>query len=166
MEIVTWEEAVVKGLKRYYTGVPCKHGHLSERYRISRICLECSIVTREKSKERGGVIKRECALVIPELYGSKYRKAKEISDLYLGVILRNVTKAKITICPITINKVSYNPPMGQPREITLENAEHLARVRDEWVRGLLVELELDKTARRMNFPEVGEVDTKGRLRVE
>lgn len=35
------EEAISKGLKRYYTGLPCKRGHLSERSVSKRMCLAC-----------------------------------------------------------------------------------------------------------------------------
>ncbi len=42
MEVITREEAEKRGLKTYYTGKPCKHGHLSER-RVSNVsCIECS----------------------------------------------------------------------------------------------------------------------------
>lgn len=32
MEIITRIDAAKRGLKRYYTGKPCKHGHDSERW--------------------------------------------------------------------------------------------------------------------------------------
>lgn len=32
MEIITRIDAAKAGLKRYYTGKQCKHGHDSERY--------------------------------------------------------------------------------------------------------------------------------------
>lgn len=35
-------EAKRLGLKRYYTGAPCVHGHLCERYVRDYYCLECS----------------------------------------------------------------------------------------------------------------------------
>lgn len=34
-------EAKALGLKFYRTGKPCKHGHLSERYTSTAICVEC-----------------------------------------------------------------------------------------------------------------------------
>lgn len=40
MEIISKKDAKEKGLEFYYTGVPCKYGHLSKR-RISGQCLEC-----------------------------------------------------------------------------------------------------------------------------
>ena len=34
-------EAKAQGLKFYTTGKPCKHGHLSDRYTSTAICVEC-----------------------------------------------------------------------------------------------------------------------------
>jgi hypothetical protein len=40
METISRAEAKAKGLKRYFTGKPCKHGHVAERYIAGR-CIEC-----------------------------------------------------------------------------------------------------------------------------
>ena len=42
-------EATALGLTRYFTGKPCKHGHLSERYTSTGQCVEC---TAEQSQKR------------------------------------------------------------------------------------------------------------------
>ena len=55
MNIITRAEARVQGLIRYFTGKPCKRGHLSERHTSTGNCLECFRVTqrdREQSPER------------------------------------------------------------------------------------------------------------------
>lgn len=39
-EIVRRKEAI--GSKRYFTGKPCKHGHICERWSRDRSCCECS----------------------------------------------------------------------------------------------------------------------------
>lgn len=41
MEIVTLKQAREQGLTRYFTGKPCKHGHVSERFTKCRSCCEC-----------------------------------------------------------------------------------------------------------------------------
>jgi hypothetical protein len=33
---------------RYFTGKPCKHGHISERYTASGACVECSLIHAKK----------------------------------------------------------------------------------------------------------------------
>lgn len=40
--IVTRAEARAQGLKRYFTGVPCKHGHLDEAYVKTGRCVTCT----------------------------------------------------------------------------------------------------------------------------
>ena len=40
-EIITLAEARELGLKRYFTGQPCKHGHIGQRYVSSSGCSEC-----------------------------------------------------------------------------------------------------------------------------
>lgn len=47
-EIISRAEARVIGYKRYFTGKPCKHGHISERYTNSKHCIQC-LTERNKS---------------------------------------------------------------------------------------------------------------------
>ncbi len=44
MDLITRQEALQQGLKRYYTGVPCKHGHDAERLANRSNCVECKRV--------------------------------------------------------------------------------------------------------------------------
>ena len=43
------DEARAFGLKRFFTGKPCKHGHVAERDVNNRECMECS---RERTRRR------------------------------------------------------------------------------------------------------------------
>jgi hypothetical protein len=40
-EIISRRQALDRGLIRYFTGKPCKRGHLVERLTSSANCLEC-----------------------------------------------------------------------------------------------------------------------------
>ena len=40
--IISREEAKALGLKRFFTGKKCVHGHVSQRYTKTRICVKCS----------------------------------------------------------------------------------------------------------------------------
>lgn len=42
MQIITRNEAIQIGLKKYFTGTECKNGHISERQVINSTCLECA----------------------------------------------------------------------------------------------------------------------------
>lgn len=48
MNIVSRNEAKQLGLKRYFTGSPCKYGHTSERLVSSKCCVVCN---QEKTKK-------------------------------------------------------------------------------------------------------------------
>lgn len=39
--LISKSEATAAGLKRYFTGAPCKHGHVAERYTNSSACAQC-----------------------------------------------------------------------------------------------------------------------------
>jgi hypothetical protein len=45
-DIIGRDEARALGLKRYFTGKPCKHGHVAERY-AGGPCVECREQRRE-----------------------------------------------------------------------------------------------------------------------
>lgn len=38
------------GLKTYFTGRPCKHGHVANRLTVNAACLECSFPSKKKWK--------------------------------------------------------------------------------------------------------------------
>lgn len=40
--IIGWKEARRAGLKRYYTGIPCKRGHVTERQTATGMCMKCA----------------------------------------------------------------------------------------------------------------------------
>lgn len=58
MKIIGRSEAIVLGLKRYFTGKPCKHGHTTTRQTKTGGCHEClrikaaSIYVRDRKKIR------------------------------------------------------------------------------------------------------------------
>lgn len=54
MCLVTYEHALAHGLKRYFTGIACKHGHFSERFVINKGCVACDLirVMRERNADR------------------------------------------------------------------------------------------------------------------
>jgi hypothetical protein len=41
MEIISRNEALLAGKSRYFTGVPCRNGHIAERYVNQGQCIGC-----------------------------------------------------------------------------------------------------------------------------
>lgn len=54
MKIISRKEAKILGLKRYFTGKPCPHGHVDERHVSDKSCVTCrrlSVVKRQKADQ-------------------------------------------------------------------------------------------------------------------
>jgi len=56
LKIISRKQAKSEGLKRYFTGKPCPHGHVCERFVSAGQCFECLAISRnswyEKNKEK------------------------------------------------------------------------------------------------------------------
>jgi transcriptional regulator with XRE-family HTH domain len=50
-EIITRQQARDRGLRKYMTGRPCKHGHISERRTDTGNCIECQRLAVQKHRE-------------------------------------------------------------------------------------------------------------------
>jgi len=50
MQIISRAEAKAKGLKRYFTGKPCKHGHVAERQVFNATCVDCQRAANKRSR--------------------------------------------------------------------------------------------------------------------
>lgn len=51
---VSREEAAQRGLSRFYTGKPCKAGHIDHRYVSNKHCVACNAAkTRLREREKG-----------------------------------------------------------------------------------------------------------------
>ena len=75
MEIITRKEAQSKGLTHYFTGKPCKHGHVAKRFR-SGPCTECARTIHKTVNS-----KEYHAAYWPQYYAknkkARYEKSKE-----------------------------------------------------------------------------------------
>lgn len=48
LHIISKHQAKSLGMKRYFTGKPCKHGHVCERLISSGDCIECKKISKKK----------------------------------------------------------------------------------------------------------------------
>ena len=58
-EIMGWSMAEARGLKFYYTGKPCRRGHIGPRYTKSRSCVKCEQETN--ATKMGAIAERAVA---------------------------------------------------------------------------------------------------------
>lgn len=59
MKQITRQEAKRLGLKYYFTGKPCKHGHVYERYTKNGSCKKCTDIRVEQNREQTREYMRE-----------------------------------------------------------------------------------------------------------
>jgi hypothetical protein len=45
MSVDAWKEAAAKGARHYFTGQPCKRGHVAPRFVSNTGCTECAKLT-------------------------------------------------------------------------------------------------------------------------
>jgi hypothetical protein len=124
-EIITKDRAKANGLKYYFTGKPCKHGHIAERSTNGSNCKVCHQQrTEQRTKE---------FLSIPgnrENINSKHRQTYRDNikhNMVLGCQRR--AKAKNLTCSITVDDISlpsHCPVLGIPLLIGQEHC------RDNW----------------------------------
>src|SRR5208283_1306449 len=50
-QIISRQDAIALGFMTYFTGKPCKHGHVAERYVSCKRCVCCSIAYCANNKE-------------------------------------------------------------------------------------------------------------------
>lgn len=54
MKILSRADAIVQAQHRYFTGEPCKRGHVAYRYTRTCVCVECHRENGEKNREKVG----------------------------------------------------------------------------------------------------------------
>jgi hypothetical protein len=78
LKVVTRDEAAKEGLKKYFTGIACKHGHICERWVNDANCFECNAVKVKKwqknNKEKLSAYKRENRKKNPDKVREQERK--------------------------------------------------------------------------------------------
>ncbi|MFL1549751.1 hypothetical protein ACI77I_11695 [Pseudomonas sp. D47] len=59
MSLISIGEARAAGATTYFTGKPCKHGHVSMRVTANGTCIECAKVASKKIYEKGAEAKKQ-----------------------------------------------------------------------------------------------------------
>lgn len=115
MEVITRKEANNKQLKKYFTGKPCKHGHIDERRVVDKKCCTCVSLRDKKYLEnnREAIAQRKKKHYI--------KNKKRINDNCKKWYVENREK-----------KREYNKKYS--KKYYKENRERIRANLDEWVR--------------------------------
>ena len=145
--IITRKQALAQGLKHYFTGVPCKNGHISYRTTSDYLCSECN----KANTERYNLLNRKQYLESKKASYNKlqskhlvYAKQRRKNNPALGVALNvkyRATKLKRT--PAWANhfeiKMFYDVAKVLSRGGVLFHVDHIIPLRGKEVSGLHVE---------------------------
>lgn len=74
MELISRLFAKKFNLTRYFTGIACKNGHISERYTGSSVCCQCKLDDNNKKKYNYNID--------PDYYKKYATRRKEIDSVY------------------------------------------------------------------------------------
>jgi 5-methylcytosine-specific restriction endonuclease McrA len=91
--IITRAEAKARGLKRWYSGEPCKHGHVAERSTSTGVCIECRLGYVKAWREVNPEAKRARGKVWRAANPDKVRAYKKAYYAANRDVLRAQTKA-------------------------------------------------------------------------
>lgn len=149
MNLINRQDAIAQGLTRYFTGKPCKHGHVVERLVKNKTCITCSHISSETSKAKNlpkyRKLQRDWVKNNPDLsrsYTQKYvAKNKGKRNLWTS----NYRNAKVSRMPEWLNDghiaeiEGYYEYCSALRTIGLDfHVDHIVPLRGTSVSGLHV----------------------------
>lgn len=94
IEIISKKEAKERGLKRYFTGKPCKHGHIAERLVSNGDCRECAAEYRNQNKDYFKEYRNQNKDKLAE-QEKEYRKQNKDKIAAYGMEYRSKNKYKV-----------------------------------------------------------------------
>ncbi|MDC8803936.1 hypothetical protein PRZ61_10860 [Halomonas pacifica] len=124
MQVISREEAITQGLREYFTGKPCKYGHVAGRKVSNTGCVECvrssGAKYREKNKDR--VAARKHAYHI-----ANREKKAEYNRRYAKENAERIARQKRQW-----NRDNKDQKQEYNRKYYLENKDRMAVVSRRW----------------------------------
>jgi len=99
MELISKQEAKAQGLKRYFTGKPCKNGHVSERFTSNGHCVQCQAEYAERNYEAHREYARKYNAKWrkqnPERFTANQKRSREKPENRAQRVIDNVRRARV-----------------------------------------------------------------------
>ena len=115
MNVLTKEEALEKGLTFYFTGKPCKHGHISERLVKGGSCKECkNTISAKKREENREKYNKYCREKKKEHYSPEKRREMHKKNITSEMFYAAKSRAKNKNLTFTITKEDVIIPKTCP----------------------------------------------------
>lgn len=120
MEIISRKEAINKGLKYYFTGIPCPKNHISKRSIHNWTCYECKCEARDEAHKKNplGIRMRRAKRRAKQLNATpSWADLKAITEFYKacpdGMVVDHIVplQAKLASGLHTIENLQYLTPL-------------------------------------------------------
>lgn len=144
MEIIIRKDAKALGLSKYFTGKPCKHGHVEERRTDNGNCKECELSTVHRYIDRNlekVTISRKIADKKRGAYFAYYESKKRVVKLQRTPIWSDLTKIRC----IYLEREKISKETGIPHAV-----DHVIPLQGKNVSGLHVPENLQIITRSAN----------------
>ena len=131
MKVILLKEAKERGLKRYFTGEPCKYGHTDERKVIDRSCVTCN---REKSRRHSAATKKWREENRERDLANKKKHYEDNKEVYLERSRTQRIEKPETVRDYKRRWRKTEKGKEQSRNWVKANPEKHAQSRDNWKR--------------------------------
>jgi len=150
MEIISRLDATKKGISHYFTGKPCKHGHISKRRVKDRVCMACNLEVKNLKKyttvEKDREYKKEMYYKHREkvlAYKKVYRQANKGKITALNAARKKIIKQRTPKWLTDFDKLKIKCIYSVAAMLTRENNEpwhvdHIIPLQGKLVSGLHV----------------------------
>ena len=145
MKIITRKEAKGQGLSRYFTGKPCRNGHVCERYCNGGRCLKCNAAALNKFRNKNksnrnaiGVLRlREAKMLGLDFYDN----GKPCKNGVFG--MKKTTRQGKCFCSACYKELKYSSRKWQekkrrkngiaPRPLSLQTKQEKKEIYENWL---------------------------------
>lgn len=117
---ISWAQAREQGLKQYFTGVPCKHGHVAARDVSDRSCYECKLLKaaawKKANADKHAEINRRWSAANPQTRRRTQLKqrSKDPKSYWAQSTFQNAKKrALLKGLPFTVTKQDIYEAAGE-----------------------------------------------------
>lgn len=137
--LITKKEAIEKGYTFYYTGKPCKHGHISERLVKGGACRTCKNLYGEQyKKENSEKVKESIRKCYKKKYTTEKRRQSYIKNAETELLNRakfrsrrdclefNLERSDIVIpkfCPVLGIEIDFSNRKSSPSLDRIDNTK-------------------------------------------
>lgn len=100
MKQITYTTARAMGLSRYFTGRPCKYGHIVERYSNTGVCVECDSIRNASRYQKSKPLQ-------PVTVTTRPKNIRDITHAKRSACATCTTPKSCRWCPVLV-QVSFN----------------------------------------------------------